>query len=134
MSEEQTKDFVCLDCSTQLETKLDKCPKCDGANIRKIDVRINAVAQIRSGVKAKVREEIGKKPIREYGSRQQLGKNGKEARVTIAIDREKDTYVQNVDQQDEKGNWIRVHHEDESLKLHGRKKSKMQTLKTDNNR
>ena len=116
------KDFVCFDCGILLEAKVDKCPKCGSDKIRKIDVRIEKVLMIRSGVSAKVREDVEKKPIAEYVSRQQLGKNGKEAKVTVAVDRKKGTYLQNVDEQDERGNWKTVHHEEESLEEHNKKK------------
>jgi hypothetical protein len=115
------KDYVCFDCGVLLEAKADKCPKCGSLNIKRIDGRIEKVLTIRSGVSAKVRDKIGKKPTSEYVSRQQLGKNGKEAKVTYAVDREKGTYFQNVEEQDEKGKWKTVHHEEESLEEHNKK-------------
>jgi hypothetical protein len=89
---------------------------------KRIDSNINVENRIRTGVKVEVRKAVGKKPIRVYRSKQQLGKDGKEAKIEIMVDREKGTYFQNVEQQDQDGTWKQVHHEEETLEEHNRKK------------
>jgi hypothetical protein len=111
-----TKKFGCCDCNTEFDTKPDKCPKCGSTNIKK--TRYFEVFRIQ------VREESGKKPVSETVTKQRLGRNGKQARVTIAVDRNKKTYTQNVEQQDENGNWKSIHQENESIEEHNKKKQK----------
>ncbi len=130
MTAKVTKGFACLDCSTLLETKLYKCHRCGSSNIKEVGV-INVMLRMRSGIGIKNKQKIGKKPANEYVSRQQLGRNGKEAKVTIAVDRVKGTYFQHVEQQDENGNWKEVHHEEELLREHNDKKE-LTKIKTNN--
>ena len=105
---------MCIDCNTELDTKPDKCPKCGSDKIRK--------TRYFSEFRIQVREKSRKRPVQETVTKQRLGRNGKQARVAIAVDRNKKTYSQNVEQQDENGKWKSIHQEDESIEEHNKKK------------
>ena len=111
-----TKKFGCVNCNTEFETNPDKCPKCGSTNIKK--------TRYFEAFRIQVREKIGKRPVSETVTKQRLGRNGKNARVTIAVDRNKKTYFQNVEQEDENGNWKPIHQENESIDKHNKKKRK----------
>ena len=49
--------------------------------------------------------------------------------MTIAVDRNKKTYSQKVEQEDENGSWNLVHQEEESIGEHNKKKQQKKEVK-----
>lgn len=69
----------------------------------------------REGIKGKIRDKSGKTK-RKFVSRQKTSNHGKEAREDLDIDIVGNRKRHHVEEQDEKGDWKTVHHEDEPLK------------------
>lgn len=109
-----SKEFVCIDCNTEFDTKPDRCPKCRSDRIRK--------KRYFTEFRVQVREKTGKRPVQQTVTKQRIGRNGKLARVLITVDRTKRTYSQNVEQEDESGKWKSIHQENESIEEHNKKK------------
>lgn len=76
-----SKEFMCIDCNTEFDTKPDRCPKCRSDRIRK--------KRYFTEFRVQVREKNGKRPVQETVTKQRIGRNGKLARVLIAVDRTK---------------------------------------------
>lgn len=78
-------------------------------------VTVSETVTLRSGVKAEVKDKSGKTK-RKVMSRQKLSKRGREAREELDIDIVGNRKRHHVEEQDEKGEWKTVHHEDIPLK------------------
>ena len=95
------------------------CPKCGSKNFQDF-LAFNEQLKIREGIEIR---QGDKKTGLKYKqiSRQELGRDGKEAKNTMIFNVEKDRYTQSVRKQDEKGVWKECHKDDESLTEHNRK-------------
>lgn len=82
---------------------------------KNVMVAVSAGFTLRSGIKGKVKDKSGKTK-RKFLSRQKISNHGKEAREDLDIDIAGNRKRHHVEEQDEKGDWKTVHHEDEPLK------------------
>jgi hypothetical protein len=82
---------------------------------KNIVVTVSNGITLREGIKGKVKDKSGKTK-RKFLSRQKISKRGKEARENLDIDIAGNRKRHHVEEQDEKGDWRTVHHEDEPLK------------------
>lgn len=69
----------------------------------------------------------------EFKSVSETSSDGKEVREYYKVDRKGNWYFQVVEEQDENGNWIEKHREDESLTEHTKKKQSLVLLLFDSN-
>ncbi len=114
----------CHKCGEPLEPQMDKCPKCGSGDK---DVMLGQSAKLLSMASAKVKAKGFHKfklHVRHGGK---VGKNGKIARETRRIDKETGRYIQRVEVQNEKGEWVVKHEEDEPLEQHRQKRPKQKS-------
>jgi hypothetical protein len=104
----------CLDCGRELTPDEKACPNC-GSVRRHIRVTVYEQIKLRESVKVKVKDEVGK-TARKFLSRNKISKHGKEAKEELSIDIRGDRKYHHVEEQDESGRWVTVHHEDQILK------------------
>ena len=102
----------CLKCETPLRPETEKCPKC-GSRDRHITVADSARALEMIGVKQRAKGYHRFKTYQKQGEK--ISKSGKLARETLIIDKETKRKRHLVEEQDEKGEWVVVHDEDEPL-------------------
>jgi len=82
---------------------------------KNIMVTVSDSITLRESIKGKVKDKSGKTK-RKFVSRQKISKRGKEAREDLDIDIAGNRKRHHVEEQDEKGDWKTVHHEDEPLR------------------
>jgi predicted nucleic acid-binding Zn-ribbon protein len=111
----------CLKCGEAFEPQLDKCPKC-GSGDRLVTVEDSCHASDMIGVKEKAKGYHRFK--RSSKSGEKVGKNGKIARETRIIDKKTRRYYHRIEVQNEKGEWVTTHEEDEPLEEHGQNQQK----------
>jgi len=102
----------CLKCGTPLKPEMEKCPKC-GSRDRHITVTDSAKALEMWGVKQRAKGYHRFKKYQKQGEK--ISKSGKLARETLIIDKETKRKKHIVEEQNEKGEWVVVHEEDEPL-------------------
>ena len=102
----------CLKCGTPLRPEIEKCPKC-GSRDRRITLTGSVKVLGTVGVKQKVKGFHRFKKYQRQGEK--ISKSGKLARETLIIDKETKRKRHIVEEQDEKGEWVVVHDEDEPL-------------------
>jgi hypothetical protein len=83
---------------------------------------VDKSGKVREGVKIEVKDDDSGKVTRKYLYREKISGLGKEAKEVRNIDISQNRYFQNVEEQDENGDWKQKHHEDESLTEHNKKK------------
>jgi hypothetical protein len=98
-----------------------KCPKC-GSGDRLIIVEDTIHVHEMIGVKEKVKGYH--KFQRSSRSGEKVGKNGKIARETRTIDKKTGRYYHRIEVQNEKGEWVTTHEEDEPLEEHRQNRPK----------
>lgn len=106
--------YECSNCGKELQEKREPCPNC-GSNKRHVYVTVTDAIRLRDSVKGKVKNKAGKTK-RKFISRSKLSKKGKEAKEQLDIDIEGNRKFHHVEELNDKGNWVVVHHEDEPLK------------------
>ncbi len=106
--------YKCTNCGKDLPEQSKPCPNC-GSRIRKVYATFTKNIGIHDGVKIKAKDKTGK-TTREYVYRRKLSEKGKEAREELDINKEGNWKFHNVEELDEKGDWVVVHHENEPLK------------------
>lgn len=102
----------CLKCGTPLRPEMEKCPKC-GSGDRHITVTDSAKALVMFGVRQKVKGYHRFKKYQKQGEK--ISKSGKLTRETLIIDKETKRKKHLVKEQNERGEWVVVHEEDEPL-------------------
>lgn len=102
----------CLRCGTPLRPEMKKCPKC-GSRDRHITLTETVRALEMIGVKQKTKGYHKFKKYHKQGEK--ISGSGKLARETLIIDKEKKRKRHFVEEQNEKGEWVVVHDEDEPL-------------------
>ena len=102
----------CLKCGTPLRPEMEKCPKC-GSRDRHITLTDSVKALEMIGVKQKAKDYRRFKKYLKQGEK--ISKSGKLARETLTIDKETRRKRHLVEEQNEKGEWVVVHDEDEPL-------------------
>ena len=109
----------CLDCKTTYPRKDSVCPNCGSQNFQDF-LSVNIQPRLRSGIKVTVGDKkTGVKYMQV--SREELGRDGKEAKNAMIFDFEKDRYLHSVKKQDENGVWKECHNDDEPLSEHNKK-------------
>jgi predicted nucleic acid-binding Zn-ribbon protein len=118
----------CLRCGEPLEPEMAKCPKC-GSGDRLVTVEDSIHALDMVGVKQKAE---GYRRFKRYSrSVEKVSKHGKIARETLIIDKETKRKYHLVEEQNEQGEWIVVHKEDEPFEsINERPKEKYEKGKT----
>ena len=106
--------YECLDCGKQLNPDERVRPNC-GSAIRHVHVSVSNGIRMREGIKGKVKDAVGKTK-RKFLSREKISKLGKEAREELSIDIAGNRKFHHVEEQDESGKWVTVHHENEPLR------------------
>lgn len=102
----------CLRCGEPLKPESGKCPKC-GSRDRHITVTDSVRALEMFGVKQKAEDYHRFKKYHKQGKK--ISKSGKLAKETLIIDKETKRKRHVVEEQNEKGEWVVVHDEDEPL-------------------
>jgi uncharacterized OB-fold protein len=100
----------CLRCGEPLKPEMEKCPKC-GSRDRHVTLTdsIKALEMVRVKQKAE-----GYRRFKKYSKHgEKMSKTGKPARETLIIDKEAKRKYHLVEEQNEKGEWVIVHKEDE---------------------
>jgi hypothetical protein len=110
----------CLKCGEPLEPQMDKCPKC-GSGDRLVIVQDSIHAHEMVGIKEKA--EGYRKFKRLSRSGEKVSKHGKIARETLTIDKEAKRIYHLVKEQNEKGEWVIVHKENEPFEKHNKRKT-----------
>jgi uncharacterized OB-fold protein len=100
----------CLECGEPLQSEDVACPKCGSKN-RSVEVK----DQVRIFEMCKVKEKSKgyhkfKKSLKKG---EQIGKNGKPARITLIMNKETRRKYHLVEQQNEKGDWVIVDKDDD---------------------
>ena len=114
-------EFVhqCLVCKTTFPRNDNVCPICRSDKFQDV-LSVNIPLKLRSGIRVTVGDKkTGVKYMQV--SREELGKDGKEAKNTMIFDFEKDRYQHSVKKQDENGIWKECHKDDEPLSEHNKK-------------
>ena len=106
--------YECANCGKELQEERKPCPDC-GSNRRRVYVTATVEIGIGTSLKGKAKDKSGKAK-RKFLSRSKLSRKGKEAREQLDIDIAGDRKFHHVEELDESGNWVVVHHEDEPLK------------------
>ena len=104
----------CSNCREELQKNRATCPNC-GSNKRHDYVTVTDEIRLRDSIKGKVKNKSGKTK-RKFVSRSKLSNKGIEAKEQLDIDIEGNRKFHHVEELDENGNWVVVHHEDEPLK------------------
>lgn len=110
----------CLDCKTTFPRKDSVCPNCGSQNFQDLLLVVNIQPKLRSGIKVKVGDKKTGITYMQI-SREEKGRDGKEAKNTMIFDFEKDHYKHSVKKQDASGAWIETHSDDEPLSEHNKK-------------
>jgi hypothetical protein len=106
--------YECSECGKELTADRNPCSSC-GSTRRNVYVTASTGIKFRDRIKAVLKNSSGKKKKIIY-SGEKLSKHGKEAKEELVIDIEGDRKFHHVEELDEKGNWVVVHHCDEKLK------------------
>lgn len=106
--------YECSNCGKELQEKREPCPNC-GSNKRHVYVTVKDAIRLRDSIKGKVKDKTGKTK-RKFITRSKLSKKGKEAKEQLDIDIKGNRKFHHVEELDENGNWVVVHHEDVPLK------------------
>jgi hypothetical protein len=106
--------YYCRDCGRQLTPNERPCSSC-GSLRRCIHITVSESIRLREGVKGKVKNKSGK-TVHKFVSRSKISKRGKEAKEELSIDIRGNRKYHHVEEQDESGRWVTVHHEDQSLR------------------
>ena len=122
MREKPETIYRCGDCGKEWGQNDKICSNC-GSTRKCSPVFAEGTIKLRTGLRGKIQNQnqLGK-AAREFKSVSKLSNYGKEAREYYDVDREHNRYVHNVEEQDENGNWVQKHHEDETLTEHNKKK------------
>ena len=115
----ENKDY-CSDCGKELTADERPCSSCGGVR-RTVHIVASAPVKPHESLKGKVRDQIGKTKSK-FLVRNKTSKHDKEAKEELTIDITGNRKVHHVEEQDQSGRWVTVHHEDEPLK--GKKKQR----------
>lgn len=115
------RKYYCGDCGKELTSDEKPCSDC-GSVKRNIFVLAIENLKVRDSVKGIVKDKIGKITIKFY-VRNKTSKHGKEAKEELRIDIAGDWKFHHVEEQDENGQWVTVHHQNEPLKKKQRKET-----------
>ena len=119
MSEKTSAKYRCGYCGKEWGQNEKSCSNC-GSTRRVTPLFAEGKITLRTGVKWKLRDQSGKVD-RVFKSVSKLSDNGKEAREYYDVDMKGNHYSHIVNEQDENGNWVERHTEDESLTEHNKK-------------
>ena len=115
--------YRCGDCNKEWSSNVERCSNC-GSTRKCAPVYAEGKIGFREGILLKSRDVEGKRrPDWEYKSVSKVSGEGKEARECWCADRKGNRWVHTVEEQDENGNWVVKHRDDESLTEHNKKKS-----------
>lgn len=107
----------CLDCGVTFDQSLRLCPKCNSKNIKNT-LTLTEEIKVHEGTKRKEgRGENSKESLDET----KIGGDGIEVKQSRVIDRVNHRYAHSVSKQNENGEWVEFHHEDETLSEHNKK-------------
>jgi ribosomal protein L44E len=117
----------CLGCGEPLEPEMEKCPKC-GSGDRHIVAEDGVIGHEMVDIKEKPEGSHKFTKHSVYGEK--VGKDGEIARETRIIDRKTGRYYHLIEKQDEKGEWVTKHEENEPLEQHRPKNREAKEEKT----
>jgi len=106
--------YECVECGKDLKAERKTCPSCGSTRIH-VYVTVSDGIKFRERIKATLKDSSGKK-TKIIRSGEKLSKHGKDAREELIIDIDGDRKFHHVEELDENGNWVVVHHHDGKLK------------------
>jgi hypothetical protein len=111
----------CLECKTTFSRDINSCPNCGSHHFCDFLAINDKPLEICEGSKRKEGKGKGSK---EFLDERRISRDGIEVKQSRVIDKVNNRYIQSVKKQNEKGEWIEYHREDEPLSEHHKKASK----------
>jgi hypothetical protein len=109
----------CLDCKEKFPRTVSVCPNCGSENLQDF-FSVHSELKLRSGIKVTLGDKSTGITYKQV-SREELGRDGKEAKNTMIFDFKNNKYLHSVRKQDENGVWKETHKDDEPLSEHNKK-------------